>query len=410
MTGISQRELSLKNSIIYRVDTFGNKGFFNVDAYCIDLPHTPAKHVKHYATSAFEGILVIPHDSDTSSKEKGKSDEDCTAVHILCLDQHVDRLFRTMDSLFFIRPEHIEGKIKRFNELFPNKDPSMPIPIVNQKYLTITREEVKQAIIETIIRNVKAGHLDPTKLIYGRPNVYRDEKSSEGMVVPGLGVASLGHEVVLEIAAYNVGSYLASAPKDGARVVVFEKELWQNNQNAYYQDVVRGLQSPLRQIKSGANYGLGGVAKNLAIMLGCDEALITDPDNNVLEGGGENAFSVIDGMLRTPPKNKAILPGTKRALVLEISKKLGIPNCEEDIPLSEFINADAAAFSGTWCGFEPLGHLYWYSTRKESRYNSNNEIIQILKSEYNFVMNGDNRVDSSLKDIQERVRTKVEIR
>lgn len=387
---------NIKPTLVYRKDTGGYKGILQIEKYPQLFPHTPAKHVKHYGTSGFEGILAVP----------GVDKE----LYILTLDQHIDRMLRTMDSLLMTKPKHLDDNVAKFNKIYLHKNPSKPIKPNDQKYLKIKKEEVKDAIMETIKRNVQEGNLDPKKLIYIRPNVYRDEKVTDKReIIPALGVAALAHDVVFEVMTLNVPRYLDSAPPDGARVLVFEKALFAKEGDPYYEIILDGLCSPLRKIKSGANYGLGGMAKNLANYYGCDEALITNHQMNVLEGGGENAFAVIDNTLWTPPLKQSILPGTKRALVLEIAKRMRIPVKQKNIPLEVFIDADAAAFSGTWCGFEPIAHLYWYSQDIESNYDENNEIIKSIKEQYNYLITGDRKLDSNLKDLETIVRTHVDL-
>lgn len=404
----------VKNIVGYRIDTMGNNSFFVTSDYPTDFPHTPAKHVKHYAQSGFEGILVVPavatgttatfYDHD-QMKISGPMPP--PVINLLVLDQHIDRMFRTMQALLIARPEGIDEKVKEFNQAFPNKEPSMPIAPADQKYLELTKEKVKEAIMQVIRLGIKRGDLDPAKLVYVRPNFYRDEKEANGLIVPGLGVASLGHHAVLEIFAVNVPPYLASAPASGARVLVFEKALFPKEMQEYFGRVNFGLQSPLRKIKAGGNYALGGQAKNLALYYGCDEALIIDPDGMVLEGGGENTWTVRNKKLCTPSLDQSVLPGTKRALVLEMAEKLGIPVYEGKIPLTEFIEGEAGGFSGTWCGFEDLGTLYWLSKGKQSHYSPTNEIMVTLKSEYNYLITGDPRLDSHLRDLEAKVRTPV---
>ncbi|MFH1439423.1 MAG: aminotransferase class IV [Candidatus Woesearchaeota archaeon] len=386
-------------SKLFRFDTLGRKGLINAREYS-KITNTPAKHVMHYATSGFEGILGVPGVDGN--------------LYILFLDKHVNRLFKTMEALMITKPIHLTGIEEMLERSFPDRDLTRPIPEEAQVYLNITHDEVKEAIFQTIRENInpisaETSYINPRELVYVRPNVYRDEKIVDGddgpVFVSGLGVASIGHQAVLEIMAQNVPSYLSSAPEQGARVLVFETLLLPPGQN--YQN---GIQTVMRKIKSGANYGLGGVAKNTALALGYDEALLLDPNGYVLEGGGENAFAVFDNQLWTPSLDMSILPGTKRALVIEIAREMGINVREGEISLYDFLNADAAAFSGTWCGFEPIWYVHQASTGKRSNYKPNNEIIQTLKREYNYLTTGNPKVDSHLADLSDNIRTLVELK
>jgi len=75
-------------------------------------------------------------------------------------------------------------------------------------------------------------------------------------------------------------------------------------------------------------------------------ALLLDPDGFVAEGTGANFFIVSDGELVTPePRN--ILRGTRRAYVLNLAGRLGIPAEERNIELYDVIHADEAFFTST---------------------------------------------------------------
>lgn len=75
-------------------------------------------------------------------------------------------------------------------------------------------------------------------------------------------------------------------------------------------------------------------------------ALLLDPDGFVTEGTGSNFFIVKDGALLTPePRN--ILRGTRRAFVLSLAEKLGIPTRECNIELYDVAHADEAFFTST---------------------------------------------------------------
>ena len=75
-------------------------------------------------------------------------------------------------------------------------------------------------------------------------------------------------------------------------------------------------------------------------------ALLLDPDGFVTEGTGANFFIVQGGKLLTPePRN--ILRGTRRAYVLQLARRLGIPTEERNVELYDVIHADEAFFTST---------------------------------------------------------------
>jgi len=60
----------------------------------------------------------------------------------------------------------------------------------------------------------------------------------------------------------------------------------------------------------------------------------------VTEGAASNVFAVISGVLLTPPKSNAILPGITRDVILEIADKNGIDYHEAAISLAELKAAE----------------------------------------------------------------------
>lgn len=75
-------------------------------------------------------------------------------------------------------------------------------------------------------------------------------------------------------------------------------------------------------------------------------ALLLDPDGFVAEGTGANFFIAADGKLMTP-EGRNILRGTRRAYVLDLARRLGIPAEERNIELYDVIHADEAFFTST---------------------------------------------------------------
>ncbi len=69
-----------------------------------------------------------------------------------------------------------------------------------------------------------------------------------------------------------------------------------------------------------------------AVEKGCAEAILVK-DGYVTEGAASNIFAVIDGILITPPKGQAILPGITRDVILELAEQNNIPYSEDIISL-----------------------------------------------------------------------------
>lgn len=71
---------------------------------------------------------------------------------------------------------------------------------------------------------------------------------------------------------------------------------------------------------------------------GCAEAILVK-NGYVTEGAASNLFAVIDGVLVTPPKGSAILPGITRDVVLELAAQHGVPYREDSISLAALKSA-----------------------------------------------------------------------
>ncbi|MBM4207512.1 MAG: D-amino acid aminotransferase [Gammaproteobacteria bacterium] len=78
--------------------------------------------------------------------------------------------------------------------------------------------------------------------------------------------------------------------------------------------------------------------RQAAVDQGCAEALLFK-DGYLTEGAASNAFAVINGVLVTPPKTPAILPGITRDVILEIARNNNIPCSEQAIAKTDLNDA-----------------------------------------------------------------------
>jgi branched-chain amino acid aminotransferase len=85
-------------------------------------------------------------------------------------------------------------------------------------------------------------------------------------------------------------------------------------------------------------------------------ALHRDHDDNLTETSSGNLFALIDGELRTPPRNK-VLNGVSRKVVLELAEKLEIPARETDVALEEAQRAEELWTSSTTYCLLPVTSL-----------------------------------------------------
>lgn len=66
------------------------------------------------------------------------------------------------------------------------------------------------------------------------------------------------------------------------------------------------------------------LAREQAIAIGADEALLVSSTGELLEGSASNVFVVREGEVLTPPLSSRVLPGVTRAIVLQLCAELGI--------------------------------------------------------------------------------------
>jgi len=107
------------------------------------------------------------------------------------------------------------------------------------------------------------------------------------------------------------------------------------------------------------------IAKIQANVAGKDAGLMLDERGFVAELNGSNVFMVKNGRLVTPYAH-ACLPGITRNSVMEMCKKEGIEINEEDISLSQFINADGVFATGTMGELTPIVEIDGRSISKDS--------------------------------------------
>ena len=75
-------------------------------------------------------------------------------------------------------------------------------------------------------------------------------------------------------------------------------------------------------------------------------AILLDMSGNLNEGLGSNIFLVKDGRIRTP-REKFVLPGVSRETAMDLAAGLGIDCTEDDLDLYDAYNADEAFITST---------------------------------------------------------------
>jgi branched-chain amino acid aminotransferase len=88
---------------------------------------------------------------------------------------------------------------------------------------------------------------------------------------------------------------------------------------------------------------------------GAETAILLDLAGFVTEGPGFNVFTVIDGVVASPPRG--VLEGITRLSVFELCEALGIPAQTRPISRTEIEGADEIFFSTTAGGIMPVSRL-----------------------------------------------------
>ncbi len=239
-----------------------------------------AAHVLHYGSSVFEGIRAY---------------ETGNGPAIFCLGAHVDRLFNS-------------AKIYR-----------MEIPY--------TKEEIKQAIVETVRANKH-------KACYIRPLVFRgfDNFSLDPQKCP----------VEVAIITIEWGRYLGpEAIEQGVDVGVSS---WRRMSPGAFPAAA----------KIGGQYINSQLIAMEAAEHGYTEGIALDANGFVSEGSGENVFVVYNGDILTPPLASSVLQGVTRRCVTILAEDLGYRVREELIPREVLYMADEVFFTGTAAEITPI--------------------------------------------------------
>lgn len=79
---------------------------------------------------------------------------------------------------------------------------------------------------------------------------------------------------------------------------------------------------------------------------GAQEALLIK-DGYLTEGAASNAYAVIDGTIYTAPKDKKVLPGITREVVIKLATQANIPLIEQAVSASELKQADEVWISSS---------------------------------------------------------------
>jgi len=216
---------------------------------------------------------------------------------VFALDEHVDRFFESATSL--------------------------------QITLPLSRDEMKEAILETLRRN-------QLKNAYIRP------VASRGPGALGLDPRSCPRATVVIIVGADTQHPETGSPSGPKGIKVITSALRRNRPD---------ILSP--KIKS-TNYLNNILAKLQANAAGVQDAILLNTEGFVCELTGNNLFAVKNKRLLTPPLWHGVLDGVTRRTVLKIAAEAGIETAEEPLTLHDLYTSEECFCTATRIEIVPI--------------------------------------------------------
>lgn len=118
----------------------------------------------------------------------------------------------------------------------------------------------------------------------------------------------------------------------------FAAEIFRNGVGLKSQPDERWLRCTVKSLNLLANC----LAVTNANRAGAFEALLIGADGLVNESASSTFFAVVNGVIRTAPLTRNILPGVTRHVVIDLIKEIGMPFDETAVTLDEALAADEA--------------------------------------------------------------------
>ena len=181
----------------------------------------------------------------------------------------------------------------------------------------------KQEIVEAMTETLKANGLSEA---YIRLVVTR------GIGTLGLNPFTCGRPTVFVIADL---------------IQLYPKEMYEDGMAVIIAKTLRTSPTMLDPTVKSLNYLNNIMAKAESIDAGAPEAIMLNEHGNVAECTGDNIFLVKGGEVITPPPEAGCLIGITRAVVMHLSRKMGLPCHEKDIGPKDLFAADECFLTGT---------------------------------------------------------------
>ena len=214
------------------------------------------------------------------------------------------------------------GRVFRLNEHLDRLYDSAHAIALN---IPLTKEEMVEAILETLLRN-------NYKDAYIRPIVTRGDGDL------GLDPLKCPHQNIF-ILTMKWGAMYG--------------DLYEKGLTAVTVGIRRNRSDTLPPNIKSLNYLNNILAKIEANEKGGDEAIILDTNGCISEGSGDNIFTVKNDIIYTPPTINN-LKGITRAATIELAKKNNYAMLETDLGLFDLYTADEIFVTGTAAEIAPI--------------------------------------------------------
>jgi branched-chain amino acid aminotransferase len=185
--------------------------------------------------------------------------------------------------------------------------------------ISLTYEEMKQALIDTVRKNeLRDGYI---RLVVSRG--------------PG-----------------DLGLDPRRSPKSNVIIIVeqlaiYPEEAYLNGLKTVSVSTRRNVPDALNPKIKSLNYLNNIMVKIQANLAGVGEAIMLNSQGYVAEGSSDNIFIIKRGVVFTPPCYCGALEGITRAAIIEICQKIGYQIKEEPFTLHDVYVADEVFFTGT---------------------------------------------------------------
>jgi branched-chain amino acid aminotransferase len=152
-----------------------------------------------------------------------------------------------------------------------------------------------------------------------------------------IGVSAIGTKVHVAITAFPWGAYYAQ------KAIKLCTSRWKRP----------SPESSPAGSKAAGLYIICTLAKDEALAVGCQDALMHDYKGRLSEATGANLFLLINGELHTPT-TETILNGITRLTVIDLARKRGIKVVEREIWPDELKRASEVFLTGTAVEVQPV--------------------------------------------------------